>query len=414
MPHHDQAHFQGQQEPPDPWGLPSHEEVQERWPEEPGGRWEDQELEEEEEAEAIGLPAGQGREAVPSEPAGIRPGPLSQALAAAQSVIGSLGRPPSPDHQAEPTPRQSPEGPGPPTSDLPEEPPPWMIEEEEDGPGYRPEAEVEVEEVVEEEIVVHVPEHASVEDLREDLMTTDLGDDWPEGRDEAVALEDQDSADQEATEEAEAPEKGREHETMHEKVVDESEGDEENTTPSAYGQLAAASDREPDSPGWGADAGAVTQKDLPTREQRAREEPAAQEAVASPALEWGALWRESAQGWVEDEEGRATWRPIVATTPFLSDWEVDTYLGVVAGEAVLGPQAGKDLATGIRDLVRGRGPGYEKEIAQGRSAAIRAMVEDAVARGAHAVVAVKVDYESVAGTLLVTATGTAVTLKSRG
>ncbi|MDP8958180.1 MAG: YbjQ family protein [Actinomycetota bacterium] len=86
----------------------------------------------------------------------------------------------------------------------------------------------------------------------------------------------------------------------------------------------------------------------------------------------------------------------------------------MAGEAVLGPQAGKDLATGIRDLVRGRGPGYEKEIAQGRSAAIRAMVEDAVARGAHAVVAVKVDYESVAGTLLVTATGTAVTLKSRG
>ena len=47
---------------------------------------------------------------------------------------------------------------------------------------------------------------------------------------------------------------------------------------------------------------------------------------------WGALWRQSAQGWVEDPAGRAVWRPIVTTSATLSEWEVDTYLGLVTGD----------------------------------------------------------------------------------
>lgn len=165
---------------------------------------------------------------------------------------------------------------------------------------------------------------------------------------------------------------------------EEEEGD---TTPAAYSQLAAAA---------GTDE---------------RESPI--EPSVAPAVEWGALWRESAQGWVEDESGQATWRPIVTTTPVLSDWEVDTYLGVVAGEAMV-PVNVKELAGGLRTVAGGRGGGYEKELGRSRAAAVRSMVEEAVARGSHAVIGAKVDYEAVGNALLVTASGTAVTLKSRG
>jgi uncharacterized protein YbjQ (UPF0145 family) len=41
------------------------------------------------------------------------------------------------------------------------------------------------------------------------------------------------------------------------------------------------------------------------------------------------------------------------------------------------------------------------------------MVDAGVARGAHALIGVRLDYTQLEGTLLVTATGTAVTLRDR-
>ncbi len=109
---------------------------------------------------------------------------------------------------------------------------------------------------------------------------------------------------------------------------------------------------------------------------------------------WGALWRQSAQGWVEDPAGRAVWRPIVTTSATLSEWEVDTYLGLVTGE----------LAVSVDNLEGG--------LRSARQDAVERMVDDALARGAHAVIGVSVDLVEVAGRVVVSAAGTAVTLKT--
>ncbi len=109
---------------------------------------------------------------------------------------------------------------------------------------------------------------------------------------------------------------------------------------------------------------------------------------------WGALWRQSAQGWVEDPAGRAVWRPIVTTSASLSEWEVDTYLGLVTGE----------LAISADNL--------EGSLRSARQDAVDRMVDDALARGAHAVIGVSVDLVEVARRVVVSAAGTAVTLKT--
>ncbi len=129
------------------------------------------------------------------------------------------------------------------------------------------------------------------------------------------------------------------------------------------------------------------------------EEPAeAAPVIAGAGVEWGSRWKESAQGWVESEAGRSTWRPIVSTSPNLSEWQVDTYLGIVTGDVTVpGDVAGQSL---------------EQRLAQARAAAARRMLDEALARGAHAVIAVNVGYHQLGDDLLVSAAGTAVTLKA--
>ncbi len=63
----------------------------------------------------------------------------------------------------------------------------------------------------------------------------------------------------------------------------------------------------------------------------------------------------------------------------------------------------------------GRSAGYERSLRQARETALEEMVAEAEQMGAHAVVGVDVDYESVqvgqgGGMLMVSASGTAVKL----
>ena len=128
-----------------------------------------------------------------------------------------------------------------------------------------------------------------------------------------------------------------------------------------------------------------------------------------PAPEWGDLWRESVQGWVRTADGTKIWRPIVTTTTAVPNWEIDTNLGMVTGESACSID-GSNLTALI-----GSPAGSEslrRELAQDRGIAQAAMVDEAVARGAHAVIGVKLDYTALADCLIVTATGTAVTLRS--
>ena len=104
---------------------------------------------------------------------------------------------------------------------------------------------------------------------------------------------------------------------------------------------------------------------------------------------------------------------IVTTTPTVEGRPVQEYLGVVAGEAILGANVFRDLFAGIRDIVGGRSGSYEEVLRRGRETALAELAEEARRRGADAVVGVDIDYETVgsAGSMLmVTASGTAVRL----
>lgn len=123
----------------------------------------------------------------------------------------------------------------------------------------------------------------------------------------------------------------------------------------------------------------------------------------------GSLWRHAAQGWVRDETGRLVWRPIVTTTVGVANWDIDTNLGIVTGESACAVEReglGEMIAT-----VAGNAA-IRSQLAEDREQALGAMVEAAVARGAHGVIGVDVEYTFLGECLVVTATGTAVTLKS--
>ncbi len=105
---------------------------------------------------------------------------------------------------------------------------------------------------------------------------------------------------------------------------------------------------------------------------------------------------------------------VVTTTPSVEGKAITAYKGVVFGEVVAGVGWIKDYGAAIRDTFGGRSEGYEGELIAARESAIEEMVQRAIARGANAVVGVKVDYETVGqyGTMLmVIASGTAVVVE---
>ena len=105
---------------------------------------------------------------------------------------------------------------------------------------------------------------------------------------------------------------------------------------------------------------------------------------------------------------------IVTTTPSVEGRKITAYKGVVFGEVVAGVGWIKDYGAAIRDTFGGRSEGYEGELITARESAIEEMTQRAVARGANAVVGVKVDYETVGqygSMLMVIASGTAVVVE---
>ncbi len=102
----------------------------------------------------------------------------------------------------------------------------------------------------------------------------------------------------------------------------------------------------------------------------------------------------------------------ITTTNGIEGKPVSEYLGVVAGEAILGINVFKDIAAGFRNIVGGRSGKYEEELRKGRETAIAEMAERGAALGADAVIGVKLDYETVGGQMLmISASGTAVRLQ---
>jgi len=103
---------------------------------------------------------------------------------------------------------------------------------------------------------------------------------------------------------------------------------------------------------------------------------------------------------------------IVTTTNNIEGKEIEEYLGIVAGEVILGANVVRDFLASITDIIGGRSGTYESKLAEGREMAVREMVSKAKNMGANAVIGVDLDFETLRdGMMMCIATGTAVKLK---
>jgi uncharacterized protein YbjQ (UPF0145 family) len=102
---------------------------------------------------------------------------------------------------------------------------------------------------------------------------------------------------------------------------------------------------------------------------------------------------------------------IVTTTPNIEGRRIATYHGVVVGEAILGANVFRDVFASITDVIGGRSGAYEASLGEARQTALRELEDRARALGGDAVVGVDLDYEVINNMLMVSASGTAVTLE---
>lgn len=101
---------------------------------------------------------------------------------------------------------------------------------------------------------------------------------------------------------------------------------------------------------------------------------------------------------------------ITTTTPTIEGRRITAYHGVVTGETILGANIFRDVFAGIRDIVGGRSASYEKALSEARETALNEMQDRAREMGGNAVVGIDLDYEVINNMLMVSASGTAVTI----
>ena len=104
---------------------------------------------------------------------------------------------------------------------------------------------------------------------------------------------------------------------------------------------------------------------------------------------------------------------ILSTTTAIEGRPVRDYLGVVAGEVIVGANIFKDLFAGVRDIVGGRSGAYESTLRDARAAAFAEVEAEARGLGADAVIGIDIDYEVLGqggSMLMVSVSGTAVRL----
>jgi len=102
---------------------------------------------------------------------------------------------------------------------------------------------------------------------------------------------------------------------------------------------------------------------------------------------------------------------LVSTTNTLEGRPITEYMDVICAQGVLGVNAFKDIAAGMRNVFGGRSKSYENELAAGVSAVLEELREIAARMGADGIVGIDIDYETVGSNMLmVSASGTAVKL----
>ena len=103
---------------------------------------------------------------------------------------------------------------------------------------------------------------------------------------------------------------------------------------------------------------------------------------------------------------------LLVTTDTVAGKEVAEVLGLVRGSTIRSKNIGKDIGAGLKGLVGGELNGYTDMLNEARQIAIGRMVEDAEAKGANAIVGMRLTSAAVMqGAAEVLAYGTAVILK---
>jgi len=101
---------------------------------------------------------------------------------------------------------------------------------------------------------------------------------------------------------------------------------------------------------------------------------------------------------------------IITTTPNVEGKQIKDYKSVVSGDAVLGLPAAAEIPEPGKDIAGGGNHPFERKLGKARWVAMEAMEQRAVAMGCNGVIGVRVDLVSVGAAMIVTVSGTAVTL----
>ncbi|MCH7323102.1 YbjQ family protein [Solibacillus sp. MA9] len=103
---------------------------------------------------------------------------------------------------------------------------------------------------------------------------------------------------------------------------------------------------------------------------------------------------------------------LVVTTNSIEGKTIETYYGIVSGEAIMGANIVRDIFASVTDIVGGRSGSYEDKLAEGRKIALEEMQDRARSLGANAIIGVDLDFETLReGMMMCVATGTAVTIR---
>jgi len=104
---------------------------------------------------------------------------------------------------------------------------------------------------------------------------------------------------------------------------------------------------------------------------------------------------------------------MLTTTALIEGRPIEQYLGLVAGEAVVGANAVRDMVANLRDLVGGRSTSYERLLARARDVALDQLESEAADLGADAVIGLDINYNTIGPQghlMMVSVAGTAVRL----
>jgi uncharacterized protein YbjQ (UPF0145 family) len=103
---------------------------------------------------------------------------------------------------------------------------------------------------------------------------------------------------------------------------------------------------------------------------------------------------------------------LIATTNDLPGYDVEEVFGEVFGLTVRSRNLGSQIGAGFKSMMGGELKGMTKALVESREQVIERMVEEAEAKGANAVVAMRFDTSEMGGTWTeICAYGTAVRIR---